>query len=399
MKLTWFELGTAFAGQARYCIGYSPLYAAIFEYLAQIASQYATDQPLEFDAQAFIDLLEAEWADRPQLTLAEAPLLISAALHAAVLQESREAAGLSRFYETVGGSYEPEYDHEVLLQALGGVFLNPAAALRRILRTGNLQTNEVSRGALWLLTALIEGARTPDMPITLVDLGCSAGLNLAADAQAWRWIAADGDRQLGADDPLITQPLDLGHADPWIREKLPAGKLTAPHILKRIGLDLNPLRLDSPDDLLLLRACIWGDQAARLERFDRAVSTFERLQPAPQIETVNIITAARTLHTRIAPGTRLLLVYNTIVTLYLNDTDYADLHANIAAAFRDLPPDVRGLWIEHEFPRHGEPGVPPKLYALKAHTLENGVLRMRYLAYTEAHPQTIMLLAGWPNGA
>jgi hypothetical protein len=122
---------------------------------------------------------------------------------------------------------------------------------------------------------------------------------------------------------------------------------------------------------------------------------YRALTPPPTIEAADIIDAASTLPDRIAPGTRLLLVYNTIVTLYLADAEYAALRANMTEAFRRLPEGVRGLWLEHELPRDGEPSVPPNLFALKLHELADNTLTTRYLAYTDAHPQTILLTRGW----
>lgn len=395
MNLSWSELATGFRGQQQYCVGYSPLYEALFGHVARIAAAHAATEPLEFDEQALIDLLSTEWADRVLQNTTESSLLLSGAIHAAVLNQDREAAGLSRFFETVGGSYTSEYDHDVLLQMLGGLFLNPSATVRKFLREGRVQTNEVSRGALWLLPAIVLSAWTPGLPITLVDLGCSAGLNLAADAQPWRWLSGSDERTLNTGEPLVTQQLDFEQADAVVREALPLNHLGRPHVIQRIGLDLHPLHLDQAADLNMLRACIWGDQAARLARFDRAVESYRHLEPPPVIRAANIIEAAQTLPEQIAPGTGLLLVYNTVVTHYFSDPDYAALHANIAEAFRHLPDGVSGLWLEHEAPRPDESPTPPKLFALKAHTLQAGRLDTRYVAYTEPHPQTITLLPGW----
>lgn len=395
MNLSWSELATGFLGQQQYCVGYSPLYEALFGHVARIAAAHAAAEPLEFDEQALIDLLSAAWSDRVLQNTTESSLLLSGAIHAAVLNDDPEAAGISRFFETVGGSYTPEYDHDVLMQMLGGLFLNPSATVRKFLREGRVQTNEVSRGALWLLPAIVLSAWTPGLPITLVDLGCSAGLNLAADAQPWRWLTGSDERTLNTGDPLVTQQLDFERADSAVLDALALGELSRPNVIRRIGLDLNPLYLDQSDDLNMLRACIWGDQAARLARFDRAVNSYRHLDPPPMISAANVIEAVQTLPAQSALEAGLLIVYNTIVTHYFTDSDYAALRANMEDAFRRLPGSVSGLWLEQEAPRQGEAPVPPKQFALKAHTLQNGEWNTRYLAYTDAHPQTVTLLPGW----
>jgi hypothetical protein len=401
MALDWAQLAAAFTAQAKFSTGYSPLYEAICNHIAGVATRHANGEPLEFDEQALIDLLEDGFRERTfSDNVVEPTLMLLGAIHAAVLTDAPSAQPISRFYATAGGSFEPEYDRDVLIQMLGGLFLNPGDVVRDFLKHGRIQTNEVSRGAAWLLPALVISAWGDQPPITLVDLGCSAGLNLAADAQAWRWLATDMDRALNPiseGEPLVTQRVDFGKAERSIREALPA-TLPRPNILKRIGYDLNPLHLDHPEELLDLRALIWGDQAARLARFDRAVAAYQALSPAPELYAANIIDAAQHLHEQIAPGTRVLLVYNTITTLYLPDPEYAALRRNIEASFQQLPDGVRGVWIELEAPRFGEPATPPKLFAIKAHLLDaRGELEARYLAYTEAHPQTIMLLEGWED--
>lgn len=402
MQLTWAQLSAAFTAQAKFSAGYSPLYEAICTHVAGVTDKCARLEPLEFDEQALIDLFQAGYAERTFTeALLEPTLLFLGALHAAILSDAPEAIPLSRFYATVDGDYNPAFDHDVLIQMLGGLFMRPAPILLDFMKHGRIQTNEVSRGAAWLLPALFLTAEAGGaLPITLVDLGCSAGLNLAADAQRWQWLVTDGDRTLNLNamqsDPLIVQRVDFGKAERPVRERLPPGTLTPPTIVKRIGIDLNPLPLDNPENMLNLRALIWGDQAARLARFDQAIAAYQALDVRPEVHTANIIEAARTLADQVEPGSRLLLVYNTTVTIYLDDADYSALRRNIEASFRALPTGTRGVWLELEAPRFGEPPVPPRLMVLKAHVLDrSGELEARYLAYTEAHPQTIMLLEGW----
>ncbi len=396
-NLSWVELARGFAGQSEFSAGYSPLYEAIFAYCAEILRRHVAGQRLDADERALVDLLETEWSGRTLQSVIEATLLLLGGMHSAVL--NGELPALERFYATVGGSYRPEIDRDALRQALGGVFLKPPETLRTFLRSGEVQTNEVSRGMTWLLPAVVLGTWAKNLPISLIDLGCSAGLNLAADEQTWRWTAADGDRCLGHGDPLISQQLDFGDVEPSVREALPPGALPRPHVLRRVGIDRNPLRLDNPADVATLRACIWGDQPDRLERLDRAIEGYRHLEPPPEIVKADAVEAARTLHTLAAPGTRLLLVYNTWVTSYMDDAEYAALAANMMSSFAQLSPGVCGLWLELEAVRRGEPKPPDKLCPLKAHVLIDGVLSTRILAHCEPHPQTITLLPGWENFA
>jgi hypothetical protein len=340
-----------------------------------------------------INVLDEAWSDRKLITPLEASLLVVGAIHAAILNGDPEAAHLERFYATVGGSYDPATDQDVLLQMIGGLFLKPSETMREFLRSGKVQTNEISRGIVWLFPAIILG-----LPITLVDFGCSAGLNLIADSFTWRWLGNNGEndeRHLGIGDPLIEQHITFGEVEPIVREKFAPGILPHPAVMNRLGFDQNILRLDDPADVLDLRACIWGDQAHRLERFDRAVEIYKTVQPPPALQVADMIQAAQKLDTHITAGSKLLLVYNTLVTTYFSDDDYAALKNNITAAFSRLPADVHGLWIEMESARAGEPHVASKHFPIKAHFLENGELTMIHIGYTEAHPQMFHFMPGW----
>ncbi|MFQ5436798.1 MAG: DUF2332 family protein, partial [Anaerolineae bacterium] len=61
------------------------------------------------------------------------------------------------------------------------------AALAPFLQTATVQTNETGRGLAWLLPLLYTGWEGAH----LVDLGASAGLNLAADGRHYQLVAGD----------------------------------------------------------------------------------------------------------------------------------------------------------------------------------------------------------------
>lgn len=114
------------------------------------------------------------------------------------------------------------------------------------------QTNESRR-----TTALLPGIWSgPHDRFHLVDVGASAGLNLALDRYRYRW----GDVEWG-DSPLLLEAESLG-ADPRPR---------AIEIGRRIGLDVNPLDPSDPDDRAWLEALVWPEAADRLRRLRTAL--------------------------------------------------------------------------------------------------------------------------------
>lgn len=131
--------------------------------------------------------------DRALALLAEAPPeqrkvnLLLAALHERVLAGA--APELAGYYRSAGGGREPD---EGLAAALAICLEREWPALLRHLRAGATQTNEVARGAaIW--PALGEAARaTGARHLALLDLGCSAGLNLGVDQYSLRYRDDEG---------------------------------------------------------------------------------------------------------------------------------------------------------------------------------------------------------------
>src|SRR5258708_29343892 len=129
MNVSWDGLDQGFADQRDFCKDYSPLYEALFAYCAAIGGKKAAGQPLSTEGEAFVNLLETEWAERTFRNGNEAALLLAAAIHASVLNGDPEAEPITRFYATRGGSYAPKKDHDAFVPALGNLFVNPNPAL------------------------------------------------------------------------------------------------------------------------------------------------------------------------------------------------------------------------------------------------------------------------------
>jgi hypothetical protein len=221
---------------------------------ARFASETAGRSPL-------YERLSLELAQRPEgaALLAEAPPaqrrpnLLYAAVHDLLLGGASHPLRAS--YASVGGSRPPG-------AATTPTFLSFVAdhhdeVLAR-LRTRATQTNEVGRtAALW--PALVGVGAALDRPVTLVELGASAGLLLHLDRFAYRF----GD--VGAGDqgsPVLVAP-DLRGAVP------PAAPV--PAIAGRVGIELAPLHPADAADARWLRACVWPEDAGRLARLDAAL--------------------------------------------------------------------------------------------------------------------------------
>ncbi len=114
------------------------------------------------------------------------------------------------------------------------------------------QTNESGRA-----TALLPGIWAgPHDRFHLIDVGASAGLNLALDRYRYRW----GTVEWG-ESPLLLESDSRG-VDPVPRPV---------SVGRRIGLDLHPVDPRDPDDRAWLEALVWPEATARLRRLRAAL--------------------------------------------------------------------------------------------------------------------------------
>jgi hypothetical protein len=148
----------------------------------------------------------------------------------------------------------------------------PAAAIDTLVRLNDdvvaiatrrqTQTNETGRIAV-LYPGIAEAAhRVSATTIGLIDVGCSAGLNLNVDRAC---ITYSSGQVLG--DPA--SPLQLT-CETTGTQAVPGRAM--PPVVARIGVDLNPVDATNADDARWLRACLWPDQPERVERLDAAIA-------------------------------------------------------------------------------------------------------------------------------
>jgi hypothetical protein len=107
-------------------------------------------------------------------------------------------------------------------------------------------------------------------PLTLIEVGASAGLTLLFDRYSYDY---DGARLSGSDpDAPMLRCSRLGHVPAPIPERMP-------EIAWRAGLDLNPLDVTSEEDVLWLSCLVWPGEGNRRERLDAAVMSARRDPP------------------------------------------------------------------------------------------------------------------------
>ena len=171
------------------------------------------------------------------------PAVILAALHDLAL--AGRAPALAAAYAAADGEAAAGAAIDTLVRMTDLVV---AIAERR-----PLATNQTGRCAV-LYPAIAEATRRAGAnAVGLIDVCCSAGLNLSVDRIG---ITYTNGQSLG--DPA--SPMQLSCS---IVGDRPIPARAMPEVVARVGVDLDPIDVTDADDARWLRACIWPDQPER----------------------------------------------------------------------------------------------------------------------------------------
>lgn len=171
---------------------------------------------------------------------------------------NKKASRLFRFFQET-----PNIDFEASFVQLKSFCQEFEQELIELFQTKLVQTNEVNRASyLYPLFSLIY--EEANKPLTLIEIGTSAGLLLNVDQYCYEVKQQSQTITYGAvGSPLTIQALNTGIALP---------KLIRPIVKNRIGIDLNCLDLQNEQDLNWLQALIWPEQRGRLEKLQLATN-------------------------------------------------------------------------------------------------------------------------------
>ncbi len=223
--------------------------------------------------------------------------MILAAVHFLLLRGADDP--LRRFYPSVGGTI-PAAD-ENPFPAFRTFVLKHRAEIETLIAARVTNTNEVGRSAL-LHPGFRVAAESAAAPLSLIEIGPSAGLNLIWDRYGVRYHRDNATVAVINKDASLVIDCELRG------EAVPPGGPT-PAIGGRVGLELNPVDLGNADDRDWLRALIWPDQMARLNRLDRAIALFA--QGRPEIRAGDALALLPDALAAVPPD-RAPVVYHTI---------------------------------------------------------------------------------------
>ncbi|MGW4766601.1 DUF2332 domain-containing protein [Nocardia sp. NPDC004278] len=195
-------------------------------------------------------------------------------------------------------------------------------AVREVAAARTTQTNEAGRVAVLLpMLAQLPG------PLSLIEVGTSAGLCLYPDRYSYRYGEIRIDPVDGPSPVVLTCATS---GNPPVPEQLPT-------VVHRAGIDLNPLDVTDAEAMHWLECLIWPGQPERLTRLRAAIGIAR--QDPPQLVAGDLTTEITDLVHATPPGTT-VVVFGSAVLAYLD--------AGARAIFEET---VRGLpchWISNE---------------------------------------------------
>jgi hypothetical protein len=225
----------ALLSQAATCAEYgSPFYGAL---LTLAAADYRAGGP----TRTFLE------ADPYRTTFSRVGIRLMGALQYRAMDGS--SPGLAAHFPSTGGDGDAAAawrEARALLATDGGRLAE--------LYERTPQTNEVAR-AMPLFAGLQAIVAATSLPVVLLDVGTSAGLNLRLDR--FRYVG-DGWSSVDPASALVLR--NATHLD------------VEPRIVERAGCDLHPLDVRVERDRRELRCFVWPDQRERFERLDAAIA-------------------------------------------------------------------------------------------------------------------------------
>ncbi len=161
---------------------------------------------------------------------------------------------LAMHYPGVSGEERP---HKPAFPMFRAFCLEHREQIARLIASRSTQT-QVVRRCTCLLPVFSLIYRESTAPLALIDIGASGGLNLNFDRYAYHY-RRDGSEAIhwGQNQASVTLDAELRGPGklPLLAESIP--------IASRDGIDLNPIDLSNPDQLLWQRALIWPEHRER----------------------------------------------------------------------------------------------------------------------------------------
>jgi len=329
---------------------------------SHFTAQLLTRAAENIEAGGIVARLTADWPGHARADAVS--LRVAGALHAAALT-GRDAM------------LAVEYPHATATWSMDRVwplaenFLRREEAWVRAFMKSPPQTNETAR-ATGLASAFMWLAQRLPQPFHMRELGASAGLNLNWDRFAYAYPAWGRASIIGPMMPTT------------VTGQLPSWRDIA--IASRAACDQNPLDAANADDRLRLRAYVWADQSARLERLNAAMELSRETGIKVEKADAAAWVAAR-LAGDLPPGTSVF--YHSVFLQY----PPLEVRKAIAAAIEEAGARARGdahlAWVRFEPDSVISGDRSSARYVLNVVTWANGERTETTLADVDPHGRTM----------
>ncbi len=239
------------------------------------------------------------------------------------------APELARFTPSLGGTpvWPDTGDAFIAVIAREGRALAPRLEQQ-------VQTNEVRRCA-GILGGFLRAAKSSGLPLRLLEIGTSAGLNLFWDRYRYRL----GSHRRG--DPAAALEIDCEWRGP------PPDLETVVRVASRKGCDLQPLDLRDPVQLLRIESFLWADQGDRHELLHAAAAALpEDGAPIEKLRAGDF--AARELAAR-KPGVATVFFHSNM-WWYIPEAERDALSATLESAGARADSQAPLFWLRSEAP-------------------------------------------------
>lgn len=173
--------------------------------------------------------------------------------------------------------------------------------VKKILQERLVQTNEIRRCA-YLYPLMTEIYQKHRMPLTFIEIGASAGLQLAMDQYNYFY-----NQTLLVNNSTTKLVL----ASENIGDTLPPSISQPLIVAQRIGIDLNPMNVTEDKDVGWLQALIWPEHHERRKLLNQAIPILQQLDVT--LVKGDAIERLTDISRHIDPQT-MLVVYHTHVT-------------------------------------------------------------------------------------
>ncbi|MFF2175641.1 DUF2332 domain-containing protein [Lysinibacillus sp. NPDC058147] len=146
-------------------------------------------------------------------------------------------------------------------------FLSHSEELKTLFQEKLVQTNEIRRCS-YLYPMMTEIYERHQKPLALIEIGASAGLQLGMDRYNYCY-----NQQLHINNSNSAFVLPSENQG----ERLPASISNTPVVCKRVGIDLNPIDIQTGEELLWLQALIWPEHEERRLLLNQALPILKEL--------------------------------------------------------------------------------------------------------------------------